>query len=363
MSISLQERIETLVNDYHDAMLGATLSKARAVQSVQVAEGKAAVKIQLGFPAKSHGPQLAAALRQAIKALDGVTQARVDVSTNIIAHSSRPGIKRIDAIKNIIAVASGKGGVGKSTVAANLALALAAEGAAVGMLDADIYGPSQPRMLGVKGRPSSDDGRQLAPMKSYSVQSMSVGYMIEEDEPTVWRGPMVTQALTQLLNDTRWDALDYLIVDMPPGTGDIQLTLSQNVPVSGAVIVTTPQDIATLDARKGLQMFRKVNVPILGLIENMSLQLCPHCGHESHPFGAGGGRAVAEQYNVPLLGELPLDESIRAAADGGRPSVVADPDGPVAQRFSDIALRMTAKLSLQGRHHGRRFPKIVVETT
>lgn len=364
MSTTLQTQVEQLVADYGDELLGTTLGHAHAVKSIAVADGQATVEIQLGFPVKSHGPKLAAELKHAVESLAGVTQARVSVTAEIASHAAKPGLARMQAIKNIIAVASGKGGVGKSTVAANLALALAAEGAAVGMLDADIYGPSQPRMLGVKGRPDTDDGKLFAPMRSYSIESMSVGYLVdEEDTPAVWRGPMVTQALTQLLKGTRWGNLDYLIVDMPPGTGDIQLTLSQQVPVSGAVIVTTPQDIATLDARKGLQMFRKVSVPVLGIIENMSVQSCPHCGHESHPFGEGGGRRIAAQYHVPLLGELPLDNAIREAADNGRPSVVGDPDGYPARRFTEVALRMAAALSLLRVGGVGKFPKITIEAT
>ena len=364
MSTELQTQVEQQVNDYADELLGTSLGRARTVKSVTVEGGHVAIEIQLGFPIKSHGPKLTAALKHVMESLAGVTQAHVNVTAEIASHTAKPGVARMPAIKNIIAVASGKGGVGKSTVAANLALALAAEGAAVGMLDADIYGPSQPRMLGVKGRPNTDDGKLFMPMRSYSIESMSVGYLIdEEDTPTVWRGPMVTQALTQLLKGTRWGSLDYLIVDMPPGTGDIQLTLSQQVPVSGAVIVTTPQEIATLDARKGLQMFRKVSVPVLGIIENMSVQSCPHCGHESHPFGEGGGLRIATQYHVPLLGELPLDNAIREAADNGRPSVVGDPDGYPARRFTEIALRMAAELSLQGAGGARKFPKITIEAT
>ena len=364
MNTTLQTQVEQLINDYGDELLGTTLGHAHAVKSVAVVDGQAVIEIQLGFPVKSHGPKLAADLKHAVESLAGVAQARVSVTAEIASHTAKPGVARMQAIKNIIAVASGKGGVGKSTVAANLALALAAEGASVGMLDADIYGPSQPRMLGVKGRPNTDDGKLFAPMRSYSIESMSVGYLVdEEDTPTVWRGPMVTQALTQLLKGTRWGNLDYLIVDMPPGTGDIQLTLSQQVPVSGAVIVTTPQDIATLDARKGLQMFRKVSVPVLGIIENMSVQSCPHCGHESHPFGEGGGRRIAAQYHVPLLGELPLDNAIREAADNGRPSVVGDPDGYPARRFTEVALRMAAELSLLRVGGVGKFPKITIEAT
>jgi ATP-binding protein involved in chromosome partitioning len=363
MSESLQPQIENLINNHHDTLLGTTLGEAHALREVSVDAGRVSAHVRLGFPAKQHGARLAGVLEKAIEQLPGVEQARVSVTSKIVSHTAQQGVERIKSVKNVIAIASGKGGVGKSTVAANLALALAAEGATVGVLDADIYGPSQPRMLGVSGRPSSDDGKQLEPMRSYSVESMSVGYLIDDDTPMVWRGPMVTQALQQLLNDTRWGDLDYLIVDMPPGTGDVQLTISQNVPVSGSVIVTTPQDIATLDARKGLQMFRKVNVPVLGIVENMSLHTCSNCGHEEHIFGEGGGDRVAEQYGVPLLGALPLDVAIREAADGGRPSVVADPDSDVARRFTEIALRMAAKLSLQAKDYARKFPKITVDTT
>ncbi|MDT0634127.1 iron-sulfur cluster carrier protein ApbC [Spectribacter hydrogenoxidans] len=363
MSDSLQADIEDRINGYHDDLLGSTLGDARVLRGVTVDDGQVSARLRFGFPVKRHGPLVVAALRQQLLALSGVTEVDIAVESRIEPHAAPQGVERLKPVKNIIAVASGKGGVGKSTVAANLALALAGEGARVGVLDADIYGPSQPRMLGVSGKPRSEDGKHIIPMQSFGVQSMSIGYLMDDETPTVWRGPMVTQALQQLLNDTLWDDLDYLIVDMPPGTGDIQLTLSQRVPVSGAVIVTTPQDIATLDARKGLQMFRKVNVPVLGIVENMSLHTCSACGHEEHLFGAGGGQQVADRYEVPLLGAVPLEIGIREAADGGRPSVIADPDGSAARHFVGIALRMAAILSRQNKDYARKFPKITVENT
>jgi ATP-binding protein involved in chromosome partitioning len=273
------------------------------------------------------------------------------------------GVKRLERVKNIIAVASGKGGVGKSTTSVNLALALSAEGAKVGLLDADIYGPSQPRMMGLSGQPESSDGKSIEPMRNYGIETMSIGFLIDEETPMIWRGPMVTQALEQLLNDTNWDELDYLIIDLPPGTGDTQLTLSQKVPVSGAIIVTTPQDIALLDARKGLKMFEKVEVPILGIVENMSTHVCSKCGHEEAIFGTGGGGRMASDYDIELLGSLPLDMSIREQVDGGKPTVVSDPDGAIAQKYRDIARRAAAGLVAQGKDYSASFPNIVIQST
>ncbi|MGD8782877.1 MAG: iron-sulfur cluster carrier protein ApbC, partial [Thioalkalispiraceae bacterium] len=300
-------------------------------------------------------------IQETVKTLEGVEDVAVNVTTKIDSHAAQKGVKSIPGVKNIIAIASGKGGVGKSTTAVNLALALSAEGAKVGILDADIYGPSQPRMLGVNQQPESSDGKSLEPLNSYNLQAMSIGFLVDEETPMIWRGPMVTQALEQLLNDTQWKDVDYLIIDLPPGTGDTQLTLAQKVPVTGAVIVTTPQDIALLDARKGLKMFEKVEVPVLGIIENMSIHICSECGHEEHIFGKGGGQSMAEQYNVDMLGALPLDISIRESTDGGKPSVVADPEGRIAEIYREIARRVGAKLSKKAKDYSAAFPKIVIQ--
>jgi ATP-binding protein involved in chromosome partitioning len=296
-----------------------------------------------------------------VESIDGVAKARVNVNMAIEAHSVQKGVKTISGIKNIIAVASGKGGVGKSTTATNLALALSAEGASVGVLDADIYGPSQPRMLGIHGKPESKDGQTLEPLVSYHIQTMSIGFLVDEETPMIWRGPMVTQALQQLLNDTNWDDLDYLVVDLPPGTGDTQLTLAQQVPVSGAVIVTTPQDIALLDARKALKMFEKVDVHVLGIIENMSIHICSNCGHEEHIFGEGGGQSMSKQYDVDFLGALPLDKQIREEVDSGRPTVAVEPDSRISEIYREIARQAAAKLSKRAKEHSAKFPNIVIQ--
>ena len=298
-----------------------------------------------------------------LKKIDGVQNVSANVFSKIVSHSAQRGVKLIPGIKNIIAVASGKGGVGKSTTAVNLALALAAEGASVGMLDADIYGPSQPMMLGITGRPASKDGKTMEPMEGHGIQAISVGFLIDAETPMVWRGPMVTQALEQLLNETNWHDIDYLIVDLPPGTGDIQLTLAQKVPVTGAVIVTTPQDIALLDARKGLKMFEKVGVPIIGIVENMAMHVCTNCGHMEHIFGEGGGVKMAGDYKVDLLGSLPLDIRIRETTDSGKPTVVSDPDGPIAAIYKDIARKCAAKIAKQSQDRSSIFPKIVIQNT
>ena len=294
-------------------------------------------------------------------ALQG-TPLEVAIESSIVAHAVQHGLKPLPGVHNLIAVASGKGGVGKSTVAVNFALALKAEGAKVGLLDADIYGPSQPRMLGLVGkRPETRDGKLLEPLMAHGLEAMSIGFLVDEQQPMAWRGPMVTSALNQLLTQTRWGDLDYLIVDMPPGTGDIQLTLAQRVPVSGAVIVTTPQDIALADARKGLEMFQKVHVPVLGVVENMSLHICSRCGHEEHIFGEHGGRNLSEQYGVPLLGSLPLDRRIREETDQGKPTVAADPKGPLARAFTEAALRAVGELAARAKDYSRLFPNITVE--
>jgi ATP-binding protein involved in chromosome partitioning len=299
----------------------------------------------------------------ALRALPGVDNVSANVYQKIVAHAVQRGVKTLPEVRNIIAVASGKGGVGKSTTAVNLALALAAEGASVGMLDADIYGPSQPLMLGIRARPESADGKTMEPLVGHGLQASSIGFMIEPDTPMVWRGPMVTQALEQLLRDTRWKDLDYLVVDLPPGTGDIHLTLAQKIPVTGAVIVTTPQDIALLDARKGLKMFEKVGIPILGIVENMAIHTCTRCGHAEHIFGSGGGERMAGEYGVEYLGGLPLDIRIREQTDSGKPTVVADPGGELAAIYRAIARRVAVRIGEQARDMSQKFPSIVVQKT
>lgn len=356
-----QTQIEDAIKGYIDPYLETDLVSAKAVKDIKINGDKVAVDVVLGFPADGYKNDMIAKLKEKVEGVDGVAEATINVSHKIDAHAAQKGVSAIKGVKNIIAVASGKGGVGKSTTSVNLALALSAEGATVGILDADIYGPSQPRMLGVSGQPESADGKSLEPMNSYHIQSMSIGYLIDEETPMIWRGPMVTQALEQLLNDTQWKDVDYLIIDLPPGTGDTQLTLAQKVPVTGAVIVTTPQDIALLDARKGLKMFEKVEVPVLGIIENMSIHICSECGHEEHIFGAGGGERMAEEADVDLLGALPLDMSIRTGTDEGKPSVVADPDGRIAEIYRDIARRIGAKLSMQQKDYSAAFPNIVIQ--
>lgn len=362
MTQPTKEHIERVLADIVDPHTGHRLADDGALKGIGVDGGKAAVQIVLGYPAKSFVEALAQQVRTALAA-GGIADAVVDVSWRVRAHKVQKDLTPMPNVKNIIAVASGKGGVGKSTTAANLALALAAEGANVGVLDADIYGPSIPRMLGVSGKPDTQDGQHIEPKIAHGIQAMSIGFMIDEDTPMIWRGPMVTQALTQLLNETNWDDLDYLVIDLPPGTGDIQLTLCQRVPVSGALIVTTPQDIALLDARKALKMFEKVDVPVLGIVENMALHTCSNCGHTEHVFGSGGGERMAKQYGVPLLGSLPLDIRIREHSDGGTPSVAADPTGPVAALYREIARKTAAQLSLQARSKSIQFPNIVIQNT
>jgi ATP-binding protein involved in chromosome partitioning len=356
-----QELIEEAIKGYNEPHLEQDLVKSKAIKGIDIDGDKVKVQIELGFPAKGFQDELAAAVKERVEAVDGVASAEVTVDWNVVAHSVQKSLTPIDNVKNIIAVASGKGGVGKSTTAVNLALALAEEGAKVGVLDADIYGPSQPRMLGVSGQPESKDGKTLEPMQNHGLQAMSIGFLIDEETPMIWRGPMVTQALEQLLNDTNWDDLDYLVIDLPPGTGDTQLTLAQKVPVSGAVIVTTPQDIALLDARKGFKMFEKVEVPILGIVENMSTHICSQCGHEEHIFGEGGGSRMAEQYGVEFLGGLPLDIRIRKETDGGEPTVIAEPESRISQIYREIARKTAAKLSLQAKSYASKFPNIVIQ--
>ncbi len=355
--------VEQVLASYQDKYTGRNLGEDKAIRDVTVTDGNIKVDLQMGYPCAGYLPELTAALNDLVKGVAGVGEVDFNVTTKITAHSVQHGVKRMESVKNIIAVASGKGGVGKSTTSVNLALALSAEGAKVGLLDADIYGPSQPRMMGLSGQPESADGKSIEPMCNYGIETMSIGYLVDEETPMIWRGPMVTQALEQLLNDTNWEELDYLVIDLPPGTGDTQLTLSQKVPVSGAIIVTTPQDIALLDARKGLKMFEKVEIPILGIVENMSTHVCSECGHEEAIFGAGGGAQMAGDYDVTLLGSVPLDMSIRVQVDGGKPSVVSDPEGAVALRYREIARKAAAALAGQAKDYSAKFPNIVIQST
>lgn len=343
-----------------DPNTGKDFVSTKALKNLQVQDGDVSFDVELGYPAKSQIPALRRALIAAAKEVPGVENVSVNLHSRIIAHSVQRGVQLLPNVKNIVAVASGKGGVGKSTTTVNLALALAAEGARVGILDADIYGPSQPMMMGIEGRPESSDGKTMEPLENYGVQVISIGFLVDKDEAMIWRGPMATQALEQLLRQTNWKDLDYLLVDMPPGTGDIQLTLSQRVPMTGAVIVTTPQDIALLDARKGIKMFDKVGVPILGIVENMAVYCCPNCGHVEHIFGADGGKNMATEVGTDYLGSLPLNMSIRVQADSGMPSVVADPEGEIAHIYKTVARQVAVKIAAKAKDFSSKFPSIKI---
>ena len=343
-----------------DPNTGKDFVSSKSIKNLQITGDDVAFDVELGYPAKSQIPAIRKNLINAAKAVPGVGNVSVNVTVKIASHSVQRGVQLLPNVKNIIAVASGKGGVGKSTTAVNLALALAAEGASVGLLDADIYGPSQPMMMGIEGRPESVDGKNMEPMENYGIQVMSIGFLVAQDEAMIWRGPMATQALEQLLRQTNWRDLDYLIVDMPPGTGDIQLTLSQRVPMTGAVIVTTPQDIALLDAKKGIKMFEKVGVPILGIVENMAVHICSQCGHSEHIFGEDGGKKMAAEYKMDYLGALPLDMQIRLQADNGRPTVVADPDGEVAQLYKSVARKVAITVAAKSKDFSAKFPTITI---
>ena len=355
--------VENLLRAFIDPNHGVDLVTAKSVKAISIDGTDVSVKLELGYPAKSYIDELKIAVEQLLRTLDGIGNVTVEVTVRIISHAVQQALKPQPNIKNIIAVASGKGGVGKSTTAVNLALALAAEGATVGILDADIYGPSIPTMLGLSGFPESVDNKTMTPKMAYGLQTMSIGYLIDADQPMIWRGPMATNTLQQLLRDTNWVDVDYLIIDLPPGTGDIQLTLAQQIPVSGAIIVTTPQDIALIDAQRGLGMFAKVNVPVLGIVENMSVHICSVCGHAEAIFGEGGGVAMSEKNKVDFLGSLPLDINIRKYADSGKPTVVAEPDGRAAQIYKEIARKTAAKLALKAKDFSTRFPNIVVQNT
>lgn len=355
--------IENTLKTFIDPNHGQDLITAKSVKSITVDNNHVTIKIELGYPANSYHAELKTAVEKHLQTLPGVAGVTVEVSSKIIAHAVQQTLKPLANIKNIIAIASGKGGVGKSTTAVNLALAMAAEGAQVGILDADIYGPSIPTMLGLSGLPESRDNKTMLPKAAYGIQTMSIGYLVEADQAVIWRGPMVTNALQQLLRDTNWNNLDYLMIDLPPGTGDIQLTLSQQIPVSGAIIVTTPQDIALIDAQRGLAMFNKVNVPVLGIVENMSMHICSNCGHAEPIFGEGGGQAMAETNHVDFLGALPLDINIRMQADSGQPTVATDPDSPSAKIYKSIARKAAAKLAIRSRDFSGKFPNIVIQNT
>lgn len=352
----LMEALSTVV----DPNTGTDFVSARTIRNLTLADGDVAFDVELGYPAKSQFPEFRKALVAAARTVPGVGNVSVNVYSKIIAHAVQRGVQLMPNVKNIVAVASGKGGVGKSTTAANLALALAAEGASVGILDADIYGPSVPMMLGISGKPESGDGKTMDPLENYGVQVMSIGFLVAQDEAMIWRGPMATQALEQLLRQTNWRELDYLIVDMPPGTGDIQLTLSQRVPMTGAVIVTTPQDIALLDAKKGIKMFQKVGVPILGVVENMAVHVCSQCGHAEHIFGADGGKKMAAEYGMDYLGALPLDMQIRLQADSGKPTVVAAPDSEVAGVYRAVARQVAVSIASKNKDFSSKFPSIKI---
>ncbi len=362
MSVSV-EQVQAALKAVIDPNTRKDFVSTKSAKNIKVDGGKVTLDVVLPYPAKTVLGEIQAMVEGAVKAIPGVDSATATVSWKIVAHSVQKGVKLVNGVKNIIAVASGKGGVGKSTTAVNLALALAAEGAKVGMLDADIYGPSQPTMLGITGRPESADGQMLEPMMGHGLQTMSIGLLIDPDTPMVWRGPMVTQALEQLLNNTLWKDLDYLVVDLPPGTGDIQLTLAQRVPVTGAVIVTTPQDIALIDARKGLKMFEKVGVPILGVVENMSVHICSKCAHEEPIFGVGGGQRMCDDYGSEFLGGLPLDIRIRQETDAGKPTVVAAPESRIAEIYRGIARRVAVKVGDLAVDHSSKFPSIVIQNT
>ena len=355
--------VQAALADLLDPNTGKTYAAGKTIKKIEVNGSDVSVHVVLPYPAKSVFEDIRAAFITRLKRMPNLGEVTVQVESKIVSHAAQTNVKLIPGVRNIIAVASGKGGVGKSTTAVNLALALAAEGAKVGILDADIYGPSQPTMLGLSGKPETLDGKTMEPKINHGIQAMSIGFLIDAETPMVWRGPMVTGALEQLLRDTNWKDLDYLVVDLPPGTGDIQLTLAQRVPVTGAVIVTTPQDVALLDARKGLKMFEKVNVPILGIVENMSTHICSHCGHEEHIFGTGGGARMAQDYNVDVLGSLPLTLQIREETDSGNPTVVADPNGHIAKMYKQIARRVAVKIGELQKDMSSKFPNIVVQNT
>ncbi len=360
MTLSV-EIVQKALQGVVDPNTGKDLMATKSAKNIKVDGADVTLDVVLGYPAKSQIDLIRKAVIDAVRAIPGAGNVSVNMSVEIVAHAVQRGVKLLPNVKNIIAISSGKGGVGKSTTTVNLALALAAEGAKVGVLDADIYGPSQPMMLGVSGRPETIVENTLEPLMGHGLQVMSIGFLVRQDDPMIWRGPMATSALEQLLTQTNWKDLDYLIVDMPPGTGDIQLTMSQKVPVTGAVVVTTPQDIALLDAKKGLRMFEKVSVPILGIVENMSTYVCPNCHHTEHIFGHGGGERMCQEYGVDFLGNLPLNSSIREQADSGNPTVVAQPDSEITKIYKEIARKVAVKVAGLNKDMTSKFPSIVIK--
>ncbi len=363
--MSLDEaQVRAALAALRDPIAGTELVSARALKTLNIdrSTGDVSIQVTLGYPARSAWPEFERLMSDALAGVPGMGRLHAGFDTEVVAHAVQRGVPLLPGVRNIVAVASGKGGVGKSTTTANLALALAAEGARVGILDADIYGPSQPTMMGVSGQPESLDGQSIEPMQAHGLQVMSIGFLVPEDQAMIWRGPMATQALDQLLRQTRWHDLDYLLIDMPPGTGDIQLTLAQKVPVTGAVIVTTPQDIALLDARKGVKMFEKVGVPILGVLENMAVYCCPNCGHTEHIFGQGGAARMAGDFGLDTLGALPLNLSIREQADAGCPTVAAEPNGEIAALYKAAARQVALKVARQSKDYSARFPNITVSS-
>lgn len=362
MAIS-KEDLEAQLSKFIEPNMGVDLVSAGCVKNSEISADKVRLEIEMGFPVAGYEDDLKQAIRGALGTITDENSIDIELGQKITAHAVQTGAKRMPNVKNTVAIASGKGGVGKSTTTTNLALALRDAGATVGVLDADIYGPSQPRMLGAQGKPESRDGQSMEPKVTFGIQSMSIGNLIDEDTPMIWRGPMATGALEQMINETNWQDLDYLLIDLPPGTGDIQLTLSQKIPLSGALIVTTPQDIALLDARKALKMFDKVDVPVLGIVENMSVHICSQCGHEEHIFGAGGGQSMSQQYDVDLLGALPLSMDIREGVDAGKPTVAFDPDSRSSEIYRQIARRIAGKLAVRAKDYSAKFPNIVVQQT
>ena len=357
-----EQQVRSALTAVTDPATGQDFITSKALRSVAITpEGHVTLAIDMAYPAASQHQSLGNLIAAAVLALPGVENVSVGFNLKVVAHSVQRGLQPMPEVRNIIAVASGKGGVGKSTTAANLALALAAEGAKVGLLDADIYGPSVPTMMGIAGqKPASTDGKSMDPLIAHGIQVMSIGFLVEPGQAMIWRGPMATQALEQLLRQTNWSDLDYLVVDMPPGTGDIALTLSQRVPLAGAVIVTTPQDIALIDAIKGVKMFEKVGVPLLGVVENMAVHVCSQCGHAEHIFGEGGGKKMADDYKMDYLGALPLDINIRVDADGGQPTVVANPDGEIAGIYKTVARQLAITVAAKSKDFSAKFPTITI---